>query len=43
MALTTDEIDLLVSTGQPVDGSEAASSPVHAVSGLPRLRAYGTA
>ena len=43
MALTTDEIDLLVSNGQPLEAPAAAASPAHAVSGLPRLRAYGTA
>jgi EAL domain-containing protein (putative c-di-GMP-specific phosphodiesterase class I) len=48
LALTTDEIDLLVSaSSEPADtevseGTEAGASPAHALVGLPRLRAYGS-
>jgi EAL domain-containing protein (putative c-di-GMP-specific phosphodiesterase class I) len=40
VALTVDEIDLLVTTDHAPDDPPVAASPVHAVAGLPRLRAY---
>jgi hypothetical protein len=43
MALTADEIDLLVSSGDDPQLPEVTPSPAHAVSGLPRLQAYGRA
>jgi EAL domain-containing protein (putative c-di-GMP-specific phosphodiesterase class I) len=42
MTLTTDEIDLLVSTAREPEAPEVSSSPAHSVAGLPRLRAYGS-
>ncbi|MEY2422871.1 MAG: hypothetical protein QOI95_2938 [Acidimicrobiaceae bacterium] len=42
MALTADEIDLLV-TSDPTPATPAdGASPVHAAAGLPRMRAYGS-
>jgi diguanylate cyclase (GGDEF)-like protein len=42
MALTSDEIDLLVSANPVIEEPLPVSSPAHTVSGLPRLRAYGS-
>jgi diguanylate cyclase (GGDEF)-like protein len=42
MALTADEIDLLVSREPTPVEPPVGASPVHSSAGLPRLRAYGT-
>jgi diguanylate cyclase (GGDEF)-like protein len=43
MALTSDEIDLLVTSGPSSDDDpEVTPSPVHTATGLPRLKAYGS-
>jgi diguanylate cyclase (GGDEF)-like protein len=42
MALTSDEIDLLVSRQAENEEPAVAPSPAHSPAGLPRLRAYGT-
>jgi hypothetical protein len=43
MALTSDEIDLLVTSGPASDDDpEVTPSPVHTAAGLPRLKAYGS-
>jgi len=44
VALTKDEIDLLVARDVPADEPELSASPAHSsatVAGLPRLRAFG--